>query len=147
MAGRVVAMAVRKGEDEPMVDITEDRAIVGRGLSGDVRANGKRGVTLLSRELWGETLAELNADLPWQTRRANVLVEGIDLANTVGQTLRVGDVELRIWGETRPCALMDEFHQGLKDALKPNLRAGVHGEVVSEGAISVGDPVSTLDAP
>lgn len=141
MAGRVVAMAVRKGKDESMVDVTEDRAIVGRGLSGDERASGKRGITLLSREQWAETMSELSADLPWQTRRANILVEGVDLAGSVGQNLKIGNVELRIWGETRPCALMDEFHMGLKDALKPNMRAGVHGEVVTENVIIVGDSV------
>ncbi len=139
MAGRVVAMAVRKGEREPMVDVTEDRAIVGEGLSGDERASGQRGVTLLSREQWAETMAELSADLPWQTRRANILVEGVDLAGSVGKTLKLDNVELRIWGETRPCALMDEYHAGLKDALKPNMRAGVHGEVIKGGLVTTGD--------
>jgi hypothetical protein len=36
---------------------------------------------------------------------------------------------------------MDQQHQGLKEALKPDCRAGVHGQVISGGTVHVGDAV------
>ena len=58
-----------------------------RGIDTENRPHGKREVTLLSAEAWAEVCRELGADLPWHKRRANFLVEGIDLAGTIGKTI------------------------------------------------------------
>ncbi len=144
--GVVRALAIRTGDREPMVEVEQQRVVAGRGLEDDRRAKGKRGITFLSAERWRETMALLGESLPWHSRRANVLVEGFDLAATIGQCIRVGNVSIKIWDETRPCGEMDEICMGLKDALKPELRGGVHGEVLEGGVIRIGDRV-TLAQP
>jgi hypothetical protein len=36
---------------------------------------------------------------------------------------------------------MDEVHPGLREALKPDCRAGVYGTVTRPGWIRIGDPI------
>ncbi len=143
--GRVVAIAVRTQKLGPMREIQQANASFGGGIEGDVAVKPHRGITLISREQWDDAMRELGADLPWHTRRANVLVEGIDLSKTVGLVVRLGSVELHIHGETEPCGLMDQLHDGLQAALKPDIRGGVHGQVIQAGTFAVGDTISVVD--
>ena len=47
----------------------------------------------LSQPLSVEVQQELNEpDLPWHTRRANVLVEGLVMTDLIGKTVQIGDV-------------------------------------------------------
>jgi MOSC domain-containing protein YiiM len=143
--GKIVAIAVRTEKLGPMREIERAEAALGGGIAGDVPVKPQRGVTLISREQWDETMAELHADLPWHTRRANVLVEGLNLSELVGLVVRLGDVELHIHGETKPCGLMDQFYDGLQTALAPDMRAGVHGQVIAAGTFAVGDSIRVVD--
>jgi len=141
MSGKITGLFIYPEEGGAPVARTAARVLAGRGLEGDQRRTAHRAVTVLSLEQWQETMAALGADLPPQARRANVIVSGVDLPSSLGKQLRLGDVVLEIVGETRPCHVMDDAHAGLKDALAPGLRAGVHGRVVTEGDIRVGDAV------
>jgi len=116
-----------------------------RGLAIENRPPRKREVTLMSKEAWQRVCAELGRDLPWSTRRANLLTEGVDLARLIGKTLAVGAARIEVHGESKPCALMDQQHDGLRAALVPEGRGGVFGQVVAEGTISVGDSVFLCD--
>ncbi|HRK34851.1 MAG TPA: MOSC domain-containing protein [Candidatus Hydrogenedentes bacterium] len=142
--GRVAAIAVRTEKLGPMREIEVANAALGGGIDGDIPVKITRGITLISREQWEQAMGELGADLPWHTRRANVLVEGLPLQNLVGRVVRVGGVQIHIHGETEPCGLMDRLYDGLQFALKPEMRGGVHGEVIQAGAFSVGDTITLL---
>lgn len=110
------------------------------GLEGDFRgSHPRRQVTVLALEAWHAVCAEVGAQLPWQTRRANLLVEGLLLQETRGQRLSIGDLELEITGETDPCYRMDEAMAGLKKALIPDWRGGVLCKVITPGRIEIGD--------
>jgi MOSC domain-containing protein YiiM len=82
------------------------------GLVGDVEPSAHRGVTFIASQQWEIVQRELGAELPWHTRRANVLVDAASLKHLIGRTIRVGELEVAIGAETRPCGLMDELHQG-----------------------------------
>ena len=118
------------------------QVVAGCGLTGEGRKPGRRNVTLLSASSWEATCADVGKTLPWHTRRANLLIEGIDLAPLIGRAILVGDLRLWIHDETRPCALMDELHQGLRAALVPDCRGGVFGQALCDGTIRVGDQVT-----
>lgn len=142
--GRVLAIAVRTKKNGPMREVDRADAREGGGLTGDLASEPDRGITILSERLWNETLEELGHSLPWHSRRANVLVGGLDFAELIGKTLRLGEVELAIVGETEPCRLMNLRHQGLMQALVPNLRGGLHGRVIKSGTIRVGDQANVV---
>ncbi|MCG3126312.1 MAG: hypothetical protein CHACPFDD_01144 [Phycisphaerae bacterium] len=144
---RVAAIAVRSPQTGPMVELREARAQADGGIEGDVPSNPQRGVSFISLPQWHSTMQELGgARLPWHTRRANILVDADSLAAWIGRTVRVGDVEVSITAETRPCELMDRFLPGLRAALARDCRGGVHGRVVRGGVIRVGDAVTLQDA-
>lgn len=140
--GVILGIARRNSDGEPMQEVQECNVIAGRGIDTENRIPGTREVTFLSNESWVDTCEEVGADLSWTNRRANFLVEGVDLDATIGCTLAIGDVRIRIHGETKPCGLMDRQHEGLRRALAPACRGGVHGEVITGGTIRVGDAIS-----
>ena len=78
--------------------------------------------------------------MPWQERRANLLVDGLDLPQVAGVTAadRRRDVVLEITGESDPCERMDAVAPGLCAALTPGLaRRGVHPVMAGGGSRSV----------
>ena len=121
-----------------MDEVFNAQLVAGRGIVGNANQGGKRQVTLLSSESWQDATAEL-IDADPSVRRANLLVSSIDLRDSRGKTLRIGNVRIRIHGETRPCYQMDEAIPGLRKALSARWGGGAFGEVLDDGAIAVGD--------
>jgi MOSC domain-containing protein YiiM len=112
--------------------------VAGRGIVGNANQGGKRQVTLLSTEMWGDVTAALLMPDP-SIRRANLLLSSIDLRDSRGRILRIGGVRVRIYGETRPCWQMDEALPGLRNALSGPWGGGAFGEVLDDGVILVGE--------
>jgi MOSC domain-containing protein YiiM len=113
------------------------------GLAGDIRGGAlKRQVTILSAEAWNSVCEELKTELPWTTRRANILVSGIKLPQESGYQIQIGEVLLEVTRQTDPCERMDEQYLGLTNALMPDWRGGVCCSVVRGGNIMKGDKVT-----
>ena len=141
MTGRVERIWVKRAHKGQMDQVVE-AVLDDRGIVDNADRGGRRQVTLISSEAWAAACDVLGEDIDPVTRRANVLVSGVDLENTRGHVLRIGDTELEITTETVPCRLMDFFHDGLMGALKPEWRGGVSARVRTTGPIHVGDPVA-----
>ena len=114
----------------------------GVGLLDNANRGGRRQVTIISRERWDEINARLSAHLDPATRRANLLVSGVELQDSRGRILKVGSARLLINGETRPCERMEEAHPGLQAAMREHWGGGVFAEVVDGGEIRPGDAVT-----
>jgi len=140
--GVLRGIAVRPTDGAAMREVSACNILPGRGIDLENRKPGKREVTLLSMETWQVVCQELGTSLPWHTRRANLLIAGIDLPAAVGRTLCIGEVQILIHGETRPCAVMDQQFQGLRKTLVPDMRGGVIGEVLAGGNVQTGDVVT-----
>ena len=94
---------------------------------------------MLSADIWNAVCRELGRDLPWTTRRANLLVQGLELPVTTGDIIEIGDVRLLVTMETAPCSRMEAQCPGLKAALQPDWRGGVCCRVIQGGSVSIGD--------
>jgi MOSC domain-containing protein YiiM len=119
--------------------------VAGRGIVDNANQGGKRQVTIISRQAWEAVEGDLGERVPPETRRANLLVSGVDLANTGGRVLRIGRCRVRVYGETKPCWQMEEAHAGLQSALRPDWRGGAFAEVLDDGEIAVGDEVEWVE--
>jgi len=139
-------IARRAQSRAPMEELSQCSVTTDRGVDGDYRGQpGSRQVTVLSLECWHDACATLGTALPWHTRRANLLVAGVRFSReSVGDRLRIGELELEITRETDPCHRMDALASGLKTALQPDWRGGVCCRVVKSGAIAVGDVVEVI---
>ena len=121
------------------------RLVAGRGIESDANQGGKRQVTILSSNAWNRVCDELGILVQPASRRANFFVEGIALEESRGKTLLVGNVKIRIHGETRPCEQMEQAHPGLRTVLGTGWRGGIFGQVLDNGTIAVGDAVRWLN--
>jgi len=122
-----------------MDPVMSARLRAGRGIVGNADQGGRRRVTLLAEETWEALMHGLGASLPASDRRANLLVRGIDLRDSRGRIARIGACQVRIFGETKPCARIDHTFPGLRNALWEAWGCGAFGEVLDDGLISVGE--------
>lgn len=140
---QLLDIAFRPKAKAPMQ--TKSQSMVTRVAGVDEDAGGKPGkrqVTLLSQDQWQLVCKELHTTLPWTTRRANLLIEGIAFdPSFVGKQIKIGELILVVTGETDPCPKMDAQYQGLTQALTPDWRAGVCCKVLADGRVKVGDQV------
>lgn len=122
-----------------------------KGLHGDCKGEKfpDRQLTILAVEDWKEAMRDIAGpdgppQLPWTTRRANVLVQGMRLPRGLGSIIRIRDCMLKVMAQTTPCHLMEMAHAGLLSALSPNWRGGVTCKVLTGGAVSLNDSVTIM---
>jgi MOSC domain-containing protein YiiM len=142
--GKLEAIWLKRMKQGPMDPVDRATVKAGRGLVGNADQGGKRQVTLIEQERWETLMAELGASLDPSARRANLLLSGIQLANSRGRVLQIGDCSVCIYGETRPCEQMDAAWPGLREAMQQDWAGGAFGEILTDGEISVGASVRWL---
>jgi MOSC domain-containing protein YiiM len=144
--GRLAGIARRDEKRAPMQTLQQADVSDQTGVAQDSRGKpGERTVTVISASAWREVCAELGQDIPWTTRRANLLVDDIDLPRSAGPVIEVGEVRLQVMVEVNPCSRMDEQVAGLTAALTPAWRGGVGCTVLQGGSIAIGDPVTVTE--
>ena len=143
MTAILIGIARKARSRAPMETLEGVNVSLDLGVDGDYRGRlRKRQITVLTEEDWQAACAEIGrVDLPWTTRRANLLVRGMKLPQMPGSRIRIGDLVLEITGETDPCNRMEEVAAGLEKALSPDWRGGVTCRAIEPGAIRVGDAV------
>ena len=126
--------------------------IEGQGVAGDFRgtrkagSTGQNGVVLIEARDWADAMSECGGEVPWFERRANLLVEELDIPQVPGARLRIGaEVLVEITQECAPCERMEALQRGLRAALEPDWRAGARARVLRGGNVSVGDEIRIED--
>lgn len=147
MTGRIAGIARHAIPKGPMETIDHATVTLEGGIGGDFRGamKGKpykRQVSLIEANDWDAAMAQVGHSIPWEQRRANLLVEDFDLPQTPGVRIRIGaDVVLEITCETNPCERMEALAEGLRAALTPDWRGGALTKVITPGRIAVGDSI------
>lgn len=151
--GRLGGIARHDKPHGPVETLGRISVTAAEGVHGDIRGavastktTRKRQVSLIEAESWAAALDDLGlapeARPPWQSRRANLLVEGLRLPREAGKVIAIGaSLRIETTIETEPCERMDALLPGLKAALMPDWRGGVCGRVLTDGEIAVGDEV------
>jgi MOSC domain-containing protein YiiM len=145
MIGIVRVEAINIGTSHAIAPVDSVSALAGKGLAGDrhFRAAGAApgdALTLIEAE------ALEDVGLTGAQSRRQVVVRGVRLNDLVGRRFRVGDVEclgvklcepcLHLQQLTRPGIINDLIH-----------RAGLNADILVDGRICVGDPISVPVSP
>lgn len=139
----LLGIALKTAKYAPMQTYQQRKLSPEHGLQGDHRGKpSKRQVTLMSLQDWHAACSDIGVELPWLTRRANLLVDHLPLAHTTGAHIRLGEALLEVTGETDPCQRMEQAHAGLFTALQPAWRGGVTCRVLQAGTLSTGMSVT-----
>ncbi len=138
----LTAIGYRKIKSGLMFEVHKVKVTKAEGVTlGLPRRPSSRQITVLCEEQWQQACRALNIVLPWTTRRANLLICGLQFnAQHIGKVIHIGQLQLLITGETEPCFKMDLVHPGLYDALN-NFKAGVTCKVLNDADIQIGDTI------
>lgn len=138
-------------DDYPLLEVPRIDCVAGHGIRGDrfydYKDNYKGQITFFSLEIF-ERLTQhfgLTSKSAGVLRR-NVIVSGTELNDLIGEEFSIQGVRLRGTGHCRPCYWLDQaFAPGTEDFLEGN--GGLRAEIVSDGAIAVGDAQLVLAEP
>ncbi len=136
---RVLKLWYRSKEGGPLAAVDSLELLPGEGIAKDHTRGSMRHVTFVFEDDWKIAAEKVGVpDLDPVGRRANVLLSGGGGEAWLKEWIRFGDTLLEIKGVVAPCPVMDEYHQGLKDALEPPVLAGIWGRVHVGGKLEVG---------
>ena len=145
--GRLETILLRTARRGAVTSVDHVRALPGRGLAGDRRAerapdpDARRQVTLVQAEHL-EVVARLlgRDDVDPALLRRNLVVSSLNLLALKDARFRVGEVELEGTGPCHPCSRMEEaLGPGGYNAVRGH--GGITARVLTAGEVRVGDPV------
>jgi MOSC domain-containing protein YiiM len=149
MSGRVEAIFLSPEHGELPEPVDRVKAHSGRGLEGnryywtDGAAPPGRAITLIASEAVEAVASEGDVSVEPAATRRNVLTSGIDVNALVGKRFLIGDVECEGVELCEPCSTLESMTQpGVIKAFVH--RAGLNADILSDGEISIGDPVAIV---
>ena len=148
MAGRVEGIYISSDHGDLPEAVESVRALAGRGLEGNRyffdAAPAGTALTLIAAEAVEAMEQEHGISLEPRETRRNVVTRGIDVNELVGKRFRIGEVECQGVELCEPCT-------SLQAMTKPGVikglthRGGLNADILTDGAISVGDAVVADD--
>jgi MOSC domain-containing protein YiiM len=118
-------------------------AIAGRGIEGDrycaLDTEPSRQITLIEREVIDQFNQETASEFSYEMFRRNLVTEGVQLNNLVGETFYVGEVWFRGHELCEPCRYLQD-RLNVTDLVKRlTHKGGLCCEVLTSGTIRLGD--------
>ena len=156
LSGTVAAIALAERATGDMHTVDHAKALANRGLDGD-RYAAKAGtftpandtargydLTLIEAEVLDGLTLPGGRTLGYAEARRNVVTYGIDLNALVGRRFRVGNVECLGQRLCEPCSHLERLTT--KGTLRGLIhRGGLRADVLSDGEVTTGDLIETID--
>lgn len=156
LSGTIAAIALAEQATGDMHTVEHAKALANRGLDGDRYAakagtftpanNTARGydLTLIEAEALDSLTLPEGRTLSYAEARRNIITRGINLNALVGRRFRVGDVECLGQRLCEPCSHLERLTT--KGTLRALIhRGGLRADVLSDGELTVGSPIETID--
>ena len=148
--GTVVSLYIAPGASAPMRSVPHARAVPGRGLEGDRyfhqvgtysdKPRPDSEVTLIEMEAIEALKQEDGIELDAGDARRNIVTRQVPLNHLVGREFQVGEVTLRGIRLCEPCSHVEKLtRRGVLRGLIH--RGGLRAQILTDGAIRVGDAV------
>ena len=156
LSGTVAAIALAERATGDMHTVDHAKALANRGLDGD-RYAAKAGtftpandtargydLTLIEAEVLDSLTLPEGSTLGYAEARRNIVTRGIDLNALVGRRFRVGNVECLGQRLCEPCSHLERLTTTgtLRGLIH---RGGLRADVLSDGEVTIGDLIETMD--
>jgi MOSC domain-containing protein YiiM len=147
--GRLVWIGLRPARGEPMHVVERVRALTGRGLEGDrkaQRSGGERQVTLYQHEHLAVIASLLGrASVEPGAMRRNLAVAGINVLALRARRFAIGSLLFEGTGYCAPCRRLEEtLGRGGFNASRGH--GGITARVLGDGWLAIGDEVTAEGA-
>lgn len=127
-------------------EVSEIECVAGKGLRGDryfnYRADFKGQVTFFDMDTVEQVRHKFKLPkLPASVFRRNLVIEGIDLHEWLGQRFVLQGVEFEGCQECKPCHWMDRaVAPHTEEFLKGKFRGGLRAKIITSGTLRVSHP-------
>jgi hypothetical protein len=154
-SGNVLEIYTARGKGKPMESLTRATVTAGRGIEDDRYALGVgafskntsviRHLSLISSEAIAEVNKTHGSEYHASHTRRNIITEGVDLNQLVGEEFTVGGVSVRGVALCDPCQrpsrLLNLPWVSFNEAFAGN--GGLRAEVLTSGVIAVNSAIQT----
>lgn len=148
--GTVESIHIASHAAEPTFSVVEIRALPGKGLEGDRYATQQgtfskpkpdHELTLIEAESIEAASRDYQVQLTPGEARRNLVTRGVPLNHLIGKEFKIGEVMVRGIRLSEPCDHLQKLTG--KPVIKSLLhRGGLRAQILSEGIIRVGAPIS-----
>ena len=133
---------------EEMQDVNTVEVIASKGIVKDRYFNENNNqdiqITLIESENidYYNQISETN--IPYISFRRNIITKGIQLNDLVGKEFLIGDVKIKGHRLCAPCRYLQEMLKQKNLVKKLLNRGGLRCEILTDGIISVNDPIKQI---
>ena len=133
---------------EEMQDVNTVEVIASKGIVNDRYFNENNDQALQITLIESENIDYYNqiseTNIPYISFRRNIITKGIQLNDLVGKEILIGNVKIKGHRLCAPCRYLQEMLKQKNLVKKLLNRGGLRCEILTDGIISVNDPIKKI---
>ena len=133
---------------EKMEDVNTVEVIASKGIVNDRYFNENNDQALQITLIESENIDYYNeiseTNIPYISFRRNIITKGIQLNDLVGKEILIGNVKIKGHRLCAPCRYLQEMLKQKNLVKKLLNRGGLRCEILTDGIISVNDPIKQI---
>ena len=133
---------------EEMEDVNTVEVIASKGIVNDRYFNENNDQALQITLIESENIDYYNqiseTNIPYISFRRNIITKGIQLNDLVGKEFLIGNVKIKGHRLCAPCRYLQEMLKQKNLVKKLLNRGGLRCEILTDGIISVNDPIKQI---
>ena len=133
---------------EEMQDVNTVEVIASKGIVNDRYFNENNDQALQITLIESENIDYYNqiseTNIPYISFRRNIITKGIQLNDLVGKEILIGNVKIKGHRLCAPCRYLQEMLKQKNLVKKLLNRGGLRCEILTDGIISVNDPINQI---
>ena len=133
---------------EEMEDVNTVEVIASKGIVNDRYFNENNNQALQITLIESENIDYYNqiseTNIPYISFRRNIITKGIQLNDLVGKEFLIGNVKIKGHRLCAPCRYLQEMLKQKNLVKKLLNRGGLRCEILTDGVISVNDPIKQI---
>ena len=133
---------------EEMQDVNTVEVIASKGIVNDRYFNENNDQALQITLIESENIDYYNqiseTNIPYISFRRNIITKGIQLNDLVGKEFLIGNVKIKGHRLCAPCRYLQEMLKQKNLVKKLLNRGGLRCEILTDGIISVNDPIKQI---